>query len=138
MKRIGSVVLAVIISLGVSAQEENTNKNKFRQMYQEFSTPNVYRSANGAPGHKYYQQQADYVMDIVLDDDKQTITGSETITYTNNSPDVLDYLWLQLDQNMRAQDSDSKLVSTGSMNDKMSFGQLERMHNDFDLSLIHI
>lgn len=132
MKKNISLLLAISIAFISNAQDENTNNNKFRQMYQEFSTPNVYRSANGAPGHKYYQQQADYVMDLVLDDEKQTLTGKETVTYTNNSPDVLDYLWLQLDQNVRSQDSDSKLIRTGSMHDQMSFGQLERMHNDFD------
>ena len=100
MKKGLSLILIAAFAFVSNGQDDNTNNNKFRQMYQEFSTPNEYRSAGGAPGHAYYQQQADYVMDITLDDDKQTITGTETITYTNNSPDVLDYLWLQLDQNV--------------------------------------
>ena len=74
-------------------------------MYDEFSTPNMYRTASGAPGSAYYQQQADYKMDIVLDDKNAKIYGFETITYTNNSPDDLEYLWVQLDQNKRAKDS---------------------------------
>ena len=86
------------------------NNNKFRQMYQEFSTPNMFRSASGAPGPQYYQQQADYVMDIELDDKNAKLYGFETITYTNNSPDPLDYLWVQLDQNVRAKDSKSPLI----------------------------
>jgi hypothetical protein len=85
------------------------NTNKFRQLYQEFSTPNQYRTAAGAPGHAYYQQQADYKIDLELDDKNQKIYGEETITYTNNSPDNLEYLWLQLDQNVRAKDSKSPL-----------------------------
>jgi hypothetical protein len=92
--------------------EEHYNINKFRQLYQEFSTPNQYRSASGAPGPKYYQQRADYKMDIRLDDADHHIYGSETITYTNNSPDVLDYLWVQLDQNVRAKDSKSPMIES--------------------------
>ena len=86
------------------------NNNRFKQLYQEFSTPNQYRSASGAPGPAYYQQQADYKMDIRLDDENARLYGTETITYTNNSPDVLEYLWVQLDQNVRASDSKSPLI----------------------------
>lgn len=85
------------------------NQNKFRQLYKEFSSPNTYRSASGAPGPNYYQQQADYTMDIELDDKNAKIYGTETITYTNNSPDDLTFLWLQLDQNVRSKDSRSPL-----------------------------
>ncbi|MCF1420173.1 M1 family metallopeptidase [Mangrovimonas futianensis] len=88
----------------------HTNNNKFKQLYDEFSTPNMFRTASGAPGPSYYQQQADYKMDITLDDDKATISGFETITYHNNSPDELTYLWVQLDQNMRAKDSKTPLI----------------------------
>ncbi|PZD79677.1 M1 family metallopeptidase [Mesonia sp. K7] len=90
-------------------QEGHINQNKFRQLYQEFSTPNQYRTASGAPGHAYYQNEADYVMNIILDDKSQKLFGEETITYINNSPDKLTYLWVQLDQNVRAKDSKSPL-----------------------------
>ena len=97
-----------------STQQErkagHLNNNRFKQLYQEFSSPNQYRSASGAPGPAYYQQQADYKMDIVLDDDNAVLYGTETITYTNNSPDVLEYLWVQLDQNVRASDSKTSLI----------------------------
>jgi hypothetical protein len=95
--------------------EEHYNTNKFRQLYQEFSTPNQYRSASGAPGPAYYQQRADYKMDIRLDDENHHVYGSETITYTNNSPDVLDYLWVQLDQNVRAKDTKTPLIEEGNV-----------------------
>ena len=85
------------------------NQSKFRQMYDELSTPNTYRSASGAPGPDYYQQQADYNMDITLDDKNVKLYGEETITYYNNSPDDLEFLWVQLDQNVRAKDSKSPL-----------------------------
>ncbi|ALM20781.1 aminopeptidase [Nonlabens sp. MIC269] len=116
----------LMISFGLQAQEteqqeepkaeEHYNINKFRQLYQEFSTPNQYRSASGAPGPAYYQQRADYKMDIKLDDANHHIYGYETITYTNNSPDALDYLWVQLDQNVRQKDTKSALIEGGGVN----------------------
>ena len=93
----------------------HTNQSKFRQLYQEFATPNTYRSASGTPGPDYYQQQADYKMDITLDDRNARIYGEETITYYNNSPDELEYLWVQLDQNVRAKDSKSPLRNGGGV-----------------------
>ena len=84
------------------------NTNSFRQLYNEMSTPNSYRTASGAPGHEYYQNEADYKMKITLDDASQILSGSETITYHNNSPDDLEYLWVQLDQNVREPDAPAK------------------------------
>jgi len=91
-------------------QQGHTNSNKFKQLYDEFSTPNRFRTGSGAPGSAYYQQQADYKMDIEIDDINARLSGIETITYTNNSPDELRYLWVQLDQNMRAKDSKTPLI----------------------------
>lgn len=92
------------------------NQSKFKQLYEEFATPNTYRSASGAPGPDYYQQRADYVMNIELDDKNQKIYGEETITYFNNSPDDLEFLWVQLDQNVRAKDSKSPLRNGNGVN----------------------
>ncbi len=108
----------VFISASAFAQDQeqlerkpgHTNTNKFKQLYDEFATPNEYRSASGAPGYAYYQQQADYKMDVEIDDVNAKLSGFETITYTNNSPDELKYLWVQLDQNMRAKDSKTPLI----------------------------
>ena len=94
-------------------EQGHYNISKFRQLKQELATPNGYRTASGAPGHEYYQQKADFKMDIVLDDEKQRIYGEETITYYNNSPDELEYLWVQLDQNIRAADAKTKDVRAG-------------------------
>ncbi|TXE07159.1 M1 family metallopeptidase [Seonamhaeicola algicola] len=124
MNKLKYYFLSVIfISAAAIAQEKteqtvkkgHTNTNKFKQLYDEFSTPNMYRAASGAPGSAYYQQQADYKMNIVLDDKKAKISGYETITYTNNSPDLLKYLWVQLDQNQRAKDSKSPLIETSGL-----------------------
>lgn len=125
---------AIIFLAGQVFGQENYNYNKFKQLKEELATPNVYRTASGAPGHKYYQQKANYVIDITLDDENQKITGKEVITYKNNSPDKLEYLWIQLDQNMRAKDSDTKLIESHPSNslESVSFKDLARMHNDFD------
>ncbi|AWG20240.1 aminopeptidase [Flavobacterium faecale] len=84
--------------------------NKFRQMYDLLATPNMFRTASGTPGPAYYQQQADYKIDVELDDKNAKLMGSETITYTNNSPDTLEYLWIQLDQNQAAKTSETPLA----------------------------
>ena len=97
------------------------NSDKFKQLDQEIATPNLYRTASGYPGHGYWQNRADYTIDVKINDDEQSIEGFETITYTNNSPDKLNYLWVQLDQNVRAKDSDSYKISTGSMQRKLDF-----------------
>jgi hypothetical protein len=116
-------VLFFVFAASLNAQDEKTtepkaphgNESKFKQLYEEFSTPNSYRSASGAPGPAYYQQQADYKMDITLDDKNAKINGVETVTYKNNSPDDLEFLWLQLDQNVRKKDSRSPLRDSKSV-----------------------
>ncbi|MEX0291237.1 MAG: M1 family metallopeptidase [Flavobacteriaceae bacterium] len=104
------------------------NQSKFKQLYEEFSTPNTYRSASGAPGPDYYQQQADYKMNIELDDKNAKIYGEETITYHNNSPDDLEFLWVQLDQNVRAKDSKSPLRNGGGVPLAYRTGQFAGQH----------
>ncbi|CAI8156616.1 MAG: Uncharacterised protein [Flavobacteriales bacterium UBA4585] len=109
------LALSLLALAAFALNAQNVNTSKFRQLGQELPTPNVYRTASGAPGHEYYQQRADYDMSITLDDETQRIYGEETITYTNNSPDELRYLWVQLDQNMRAQNSTTQQIKTGGI-----------------------
>ena len=109
--------------------QENLNNSKFKQLHEELPTPNVYRTASGAPGHEYYQQKADYEINVELDEINNVIKGDEIITYTNNSPDLLNYLWIQLDQNVRAKNSHGQLTSTNNMDEEMSFSSLKRMHD---------
>ena len=132
MNRLTFLVLCLFATVALYAQSENINKNPFRQLGQELPTPNVYRNAAGAPGHEYWQQQADYEMDIRLDDEQQRIYGTSKITYHNNSPDVLDYLWVQLDQNVRALDSDSYKIGTSKVNERMTLNALSRLEPTFD------
>lgn len=116
MKRI-SFVLSLLITGALYAQQTpkakeggHQDNNKFRQMYDLFATPNMYRTASGAPGPEYYQQQADYKIDVELDDKNAKLSGTETITYHNNAKEPLEFLWLQLDQNQMAKTSKSPLV----------------------------
>jgi hypothetical protein len=95
-------------------QQGHTDQNKFRQMKDVLATPNDQHAASGAPGHQYTQQKVDYVMDIRLDESANIIYGDEEITYHNNSKDNLDYLWVQLDQNMRADNSKTPLAKSNS------------------------
>ena len=89
--------------------------NKFSQMYDLLATPNMFRTASGAPGPAYYQQQADYKINVELDDKKSKLSGSETVTYYNNSQDTLEYLWVQLDQNQAAKTSQTPLAESQRM-----------------------
>ncbi len=125
-----SSVLVVLTSFFAVAQEVKTedkqresghyNENKFRQMYDLMATPNMFRTASGAPGPAYYQQQADYKMNIELDDKNKKLYGSETVTYYNNAPEPLEYLWVQLDQNIRAADSKTPLVESQRIDPALS------------------
>ena len=110
-----SVLIFPIENISQQKQTEKINKNKFRQLNQEFASPNMFRTASGAPGPAYYQQQADYVINIELDDANKKLYGDEIVTYTNNSPDLLDYLWVQLDQNVRSKDSPSLIRDSNSV-----------------------
>ncbi len=121
-----STFLTLTVNFGSFAQEVKSeekkresghyDENKFRQMYTEMATPNMYRTASGAPGPAYYQQKADYKMNLELDDKNKKLYGSETITYHNNAPESLEYLWVQLDQNIERPDSKTPLADSESLN----------------------
>ncbi|MFH6993786.1 M1 family metallopeptidase [Flavobacterium sp. FlaQc-48] len=97
-------------------QQGKYDTNKFSQMYDLLATPNMFRTASGAPGPAYYQQQADYKIDIELDDKNSKLNGSEVITYSNNSPDSLEYLWIQLDQNQAKAKTQTSLAESEKIN----------------------
>jgi predicted secreted protein len=93
-------------------QTKGDFEDKFRQLDEELPTPNTYRNAAGEPGHQYWQQRVDYKIKATLDEEKRRIDGAENITYHNNSPDTLKYLWLQLDQNIFRPDSMASKTDT--------------------------
>ena len=100
---------------------------KFRQLEEILPTPNAYRTASGAPGESYWQQKADYDIKVELDDELQRIVGSEVIHYQNNSPDDLDYLWIQIDANLFAKDSDGHLTELAPDLEGLKFRSLRAL-----------
>ena len=109
-RRLSALLLVAALSpnaaLGDSIKQTKGDfEDKFRQLDEALPTPNTWRNAGGQPGHEYWQQKVDYEIKAVLDEDNRRLTAEETITYTNNSPDTLSYLWLQLDQNIFRTDS---------------------------------
>lgn len=145
MKKLHLIVFLIFASFTAFAQEvkkEETKKetqghtdiNKFSQMYAEMATPNMFRTASGAPGPAYYQQRADYKINLELDDKLSKMYGSETVTYYNNAPESLDYLWVQLDQNIARRDSQTPLIDSQTMPQATSVENFTKayMGNGFD------
>ncbi len=133
MKRlISGLVLSVVLFTTVSAQNIQNNPgsnhgNKFEQLGTIMPTPNEYRTASGAPGPKYWQQRADYDIKCELDEKNLTLKGSETVTYFNNSPNTLTYLWLQLDENQHSNVNNANYQNSNRMNTMVSPRQLESL-----------
>ncbi len=133
MKRlISSLVLSAALFTTVSAQNIQNNPgsnhgNKFEQLGTIMPTPNEYRTASGAPGPKYWQQRADYDIKCELDEKNLTLKGSETVTYFNNSPNTLTYLWLQLDENQHSNVNNANYQNSNRMNTMVSPRQLESL-----------
>lgn len=121
----------MMVGFKAFAQNTNINQNKFRQLDYELPTPNVYRTASGAPGHAYWQNTADYVMNVTLDDENQRIYGIESINYTNNSPDELEYLWIQLDQNVRNPESETYKIQQANIRDGLSLYEYFNLFHTF-------
>ncbi|MBL4900263.1 MAG: M1 family metallopeptidase [Colwellia sp.] len=114
--------------VSVNAQAKSSiSGDKFRQLAEVLPTPNVYRTASGAPGHQYWQQQVDYDIEVKLDDKTQQLTGSEILNYQNNSPDTLRYIWLQLDQNKLTRGSDAKLSKSTAPLKKVTYRSVRQM-----------
>lgn len=119
------LVLPALVAAGTG-----TPVQKFQQLDTLLPTPTAQRPATGAPGSGYWQNRADYDIRATLDDEKRTITGEATVTYRNASPDTLDYLWLQLDQNYFSKKSDSRLTPNTKREvdlKRFSYGALDRL-----------
>ncbi|MGV3527925.1 MAG: M1 family metallopeptidase [Flavisolibacter sp.] len=114
-----SVVALLVVPVAFAQDTQNNpgsnHGNKFEQLGTILPTPNEYRTASGAPGPKYWQQRADYDIKATLDEKNLKLTGSETVTYHNNSGDVLNYIWLQLDENEHSTVNNANYQSNSSM-----------------------
>ncbi len=127
-----AIVLAVLAAPlgathGAIEQTKGDFVDKFRQLDAELPTPNLYRNAAGAPAPGYWQQRADYDIEVSLDEARRVVTGSETVTYTNRSPDPLHYLWLQLDQNRFHRDSVDARTRTLAEPNRITYYELRRL-----------
>ncbi|MBC8987777.1 M1 family metallopeptidase [Pedobacter sp. N36a] len=133
MKR--NLLLLALLVIGFNSNAQYLNNpgsnhgNKFEQLGTIISDPNSYRSASGAPGPAYWQQRADYEINAELDEKNLRLKGSESITYYNNSPDPLSYLWVQLDENEHKSTSDNKLTETSKISNQMNFEDLAGIIN---------
>lgn len=122
--------LSVFLYIGTFAQNIQNNPgsnhgNRFEQLGTILPTPNIYRTASGAPGHGYWQNRADYTISAYLDEERRNLKGSETITYYNNSPDDLDYIWLQLDENQQSTVKKADFQSSSTIPKSTSDQQLK-------------
>jgi len=128
-------LLILTLTLGASyittnSQSNNpgsNHANRFEELNYLLATPNEYRTASGAPGPKYWQQRADYDISVELDEPNNVIKGTETITYLNNSPNPLTYIWLQLDENYHNPSSDNNYTNTNRMDSRMTDAQLTNL-----------
>ncbi len=107
-------------------------QGKFKQLDSEWSSPDAFRTAMGSSGQDYWQQKADYTIDITLDDKNQRLYGKETIVYHNNSPHTLKYIWIQLDQNVRQRGALSSINNSSEFSENVTMKQLNSIHNNFD------
>src|SRR5215204_5029081 len=129
-------VFAVLFSLAFAQAQDIKNNpnsnhgNKFEQLGTILPTPNEYRTASGAPGPKYWQQRADYDIKCELDEKNLKLTGSETITYFNNSPGVLTYLWFQMDENEHSNINNANYQTSSTIPDKMDIATVEKQEEN--------
>jgi len=149
MKKIFFVCCLQLIAISfLSAQDTKNNAasnhgNKFEQLGNILPTGNEYRTAGGAPGPKYWQQRCDYDIKCELDEKNLKLSGSETITYYNNSPDVLPYLWFQLDENEHSSKNNAGYPEASTMSNKISSDNAEGMigstkPNDFGINIVKL
>jgi hypothetical protein len=125
---LGLIFLGALVEAQPLRNQGSNHGNQFEQLDYLLPTPNEYRTASGAPGPKYWQQRADYEINADLNEQTNVLTGVETVTYFNNSPDVLSYLWLQLDENFHHPESDNNYDKQSSMGERMTHQQLLQMN----------
>lgn len=123
------ICFTALVSMAQNTRNNPTSNhgNKFEQLGTILPTANEYRTASGAPGGKYWQQKADYTIDATLDEKKLMIIGSEVVTYHNNSPDKLEYLWMQLDENQHDPKADNNFFDSNKMNAPYDVNTLKGM-----------
>lgn len=123
------LVCSAVLGQNIQNNPGSNHGNKFEQLGTILPSPNEYRTASGAPGPKYWQQRCDYDIKCELDEKNLKLTGNETVTYYNNSPDVLTYLWLQLDENQHNNMDNANYQSGSTMPRQSTDRTLDRMED---------
>ena len=130
-----SIFIALLLTFSVVAGQAqplrnagSNHGNRFEQLDYLLQDPNEYRTASGAPGPKYWQQRADYDINVDINEEANLLTGTETVTYFNNSPDILTYIWLQVDENFHHPNSDNNYDKQSSMGSRLTHQQLLQMN----------
>ncbi|MEO5650183.1 MAG: M1 family metallopeptidase [Ginsengibacter sp.] len=137
MKKLLTVIAMLSFSNFLIAQDIKNNPasnhgNKFEQLGTILPTPNEYRTASGAPGSQYWQQRCDYDIEAELDEKNLRLNGKESVTYYNNSPDILSYLWLQLDENEHSDNNNANYQDGSRMKEVMSDVELQNFNTKKD------
>src|SRR5215216_4371228 len=138
MNKLPLSCFALLFALGTANAQNIQNNpnsnhgNRFEQLGTILPTPNEYRTASGAPGPKYWQQRCDYDITCELDEPNRRLTGKETLTYYNNSPDVLTYLWLQLDENEHSNINNSGYQTSNPMSTNITDQTIVRFGGKID------
>jgi hypothetical protein len=132
MKKVILFLLCSVLIYNGFAQDIKNNPgsnhgNRFEQLGTILPTPNEYRTASGAPGPKYWQQRCDYDIVCEIDEPNRKLIGKEKITYINNSPDVLTYLWLQLDENEHSSVNNSGYQNSNTMQKNLTEPEIARL-----------
>ncbi|MDP3666275.1 MAG: hypothetical protein Q8R50_06315 [Sediminibacterium sp.] len=132
MKKLLFLFMLMCSVLAIEAQNIRNNPssnhgNKFEELGTILPTPNEYRTASGAPGPKYWQQRADYTIKCELDEANLKLKGSETVTYFNNSPDVLTYIWLQVDENEHSTVNNANYQDASVIGKQVTVATIEKM-----------
>jgi hypothetical protein len=144
MKKVFFAFILQIITFGFLAAQDIKNNpgsnhgNRFEQLGTILSTPNEYRTASGAPGPKYWQQRCDYDITAELDEVNLRLNGKETVTYYNSSPDVLTYLWIQLDENQHSATNNAGYENSNSLKKVITDADLQRILNIKDKEYGHV
>jgi hypothetical protein len=137
MRKVLFLAFAVLSFFTAVAQDIKNNPgsnhgNRFEQLGTILPTPNEYRTASGAPGPKYWQQRCDYDITCTLDEPNRRLTGKEKITYFNNSPDVLTYIWLQLDENEHSTTNNAGYQNSNTMPKTITENDIQRFSGIID------
>ncbi len=137
MKQLTALALLCTVSVGAVAQDIRNNPgsnhgNRFEQLGTILPTPNEYRTASGAPGPKYWQQRCDYDITCELDEPNRKLSGKENLTYFNNSPDVLTYIWMQLDENEHSNTNNSGYQNSNPMPASITPADITRFSGKVD------